>query len=393
MVRHLFQRTITYKGKKIKAWYYWYYDKNGKQIKKTCGKNRIPCTVKREAQALIAELTVTDSDLKAASTITFQEAVKDFYKPNSAHLNRLEQRGHNRRETSLQIKQYVLNRILKTFGSRQINSITEREIELYLLNLELKNASKNQYLFIFKEIYEDLKFRGLVENRLTIKTFRLKSYSTKGILTKDEIKKLFPDNFDELYSLWNKLFTIKSKIPADKIATLCFVALTSGMRLGEVVALQYNQFIKEDTILINAMITGKKRVNYLKKGSDENKKWRVVIIPEKAVKMIERLKQKYPHDKDDYLFIDKPTKLDKFNKYFKSACNYIGIDTEIRNISFHSLRFTNDTYSKREMTVSDIQLMLGHSSPIMTEYYDRATALDKLPSVERNRETINSLWN
>ena len=56
MIKHLFHRTITRNGKKIKAWYFWYYDENGKQVRKSCGQNGKPCTVKREAEAYIDSL-------------------------------------------------------------------------------------------------------------------------------------------------------------------------------------------------------------------------------------------------------------------------------------------------------------------------------------------------
>ena len=56
MTFHLFQRTITRKGKKIKAWYYWYYDKQGKQVRKSCGTDGKPCLLKRDAEQFIESL-------------------------------------------------------------------------------------------------------------------------------------------------------------------------------------------------------------------------------------------------------------------------------------------------------------------------------------------------
>ena len=56
MTKHLFQRTITKNGKKIKAWYYWFYDENGKQVRKSCGQNGKPCLLKRDAEAFIENL-------------------------------------------------------------------------------------------------------------------------------------------------------------------------------------------------------------------------------------------------------------------------------------------------------------------------------------------------
>ena len=56
MVRHLYQRTITRNGKSFKAWYYWFYDEDGKQVRKSCGQNGKPCIRKRDAEAFIASL-------------------------------------------------------------------------------------------------------------------------------------------------------------------------------------------------------------------------------------------------------------------------------------------------------------------------------------------------
>ena len=64
-----------------------------------------------------------------------------------------------------------------------------------------------------------------------------------------------------------------------------------------------------------------------------------------------------------------------------------------REISLHSLRFTNDTMSMRQISTDDLQLMLGHTQKRMSEYYDRSKALDHLPELMENKGTINRLWN
>ena len=69
MVRHLFQRTITKKGKSIKAWYYWFYDEYGKLIRRSCGTDGKPCTSKRDAEAFIANLK---DDITKESNLTFK---------------------------------------------------------------------------------------------------------------------------------------------------------------------------------------------------------------------------------------------------------------------------------------------------------------------------------
>ena len=56
--KHLYQRTVEKKGKKIKIWYFWFLH-NGKQIRRSCS-----CQTKKEAQAYIA--AINDDDLIVA---------------------------------------------------------------------------------------------------------------------------------------------------------------------------------------------------------------------------------------------------------------------------------------------------------------------------------------
>ena len=58
--RHLFKRTETKNGRKETRWYYWFYDENGKQVKKSCGQHGKPCYLKKEAEAYLALLEEQD---------------------------------------------------------------------------------------------------------------------------------------------------------------------------------------------------------------------------------------------------------------------------------------------------------------------------------------------
>ncbi|WP_407432506.1 hypothetical protein, partial [Methanobrevibacter sp.] len=86
MVRHLFQRTITKNGKKIKAWYYWFYDENGKQVRKSCGQNGKPCLLKRDAESFIANLPAEEP--KKNTTVIFSDYCNGFYEPESLFLKK-----------------------------------------------------------------------------------------------------------------------------------------------------------------------------------------------------------------------------------------------------------------------------------------------------------------
>ena len=80
---HLFRRKlVNSRGKEYTVWCYWYMQ-NGKQIRKSCGRD---CRLKRDAEAFIAKLEaqesmmppsptqkIKNSSLAAATYRTFQE--------------------------------------------------------------------------------------------------------------------------------------------------------------------------------------------------------------------------------------------------------------------------------------------------------------------------------
>ena len=105
MIRHLYQRTITSKGKKIKAWYYWFYDKDGKQVRKSCGTDGKPCLLKREAEAFLDSLN--DEEL-TRKKITFEEYCKGFYDDDSRFIRKQAARGYLYQKKTLTMKQLFL---------------------------------------------------------------------------------------------------------------------------------------------------------------------------------------------------------------------------------------------------------------------------------------------
>ena len=143
MVRHLFQRTITKNGKKVKAWYYWFYDENGKQVRKSCGQNGKPCLIKRDAEAFIASLK--DEDLISTSTksITFNDYCQGFYDPDSRFIKKQAARGFNYQENSLYQKRLYVKKFLAAFGDMKVTEIRAGEIENWVIVLECSNSVKN----------------------------------------------------------------------------------------------------------------------------------------------------------------------------------------------------------------------------------------------------------
>ena len=391
MIKHLFQRTITRNGKQIKAWYYWYYDENGKQVRKSCGQNGKPCLLKRDAEAFIANLK--DEDLLTPSKkITFNNYCNGFYNPDSRFLKKQAARGFKYQDDTIYQKQLYLNKFLYAFGDICVNDIRAGQIENWLIDMDCSNSVKNNILAVVDEIEGELYSDGLIEYEIHVKHFKRNTVE-KGILTINEITKLFPADYNSLIDVWRVRSTEREK-DIYNFATAIYTILSTGMRSSEIRALQWNQFIRPDAILINAMIdSNDERVNRLKKWTDDNKKWRVTILPDKTVKMIDLLRLDKSADDYVFMYMDKPLTTWFLLEHFKCVLNKAGIDCEARNITIHSLRFTYNSLVRGEISGEDLRLMVGHTTEAMTEYYDKSKAVEHLDDLLLNKKSLNSVFN
>ena len=389
MKKHLYQRTITKNGKKIKAWYYWFYDENGKQVRKSCGQNGKPCILKREAEAFITSL---DEVEVKKSNLTFADYCNGFYDDNSRFLKKQAARGYKYQANSLYQKRLYLTKFLSIFGNVLVKEIKAGMIENWLIDMECSNSVKNNILAVIDEIESELYSDGLIEYEIHVKHFKRNTVE-KGILSISEITKLFPSDYDSLINIWRVRVTEREQ-DIYSFATAIYTILSTGMRSSEIRALQWNQFVRPDAILINAMIdSNDERVNRLKKWNDTNKKWRVTILPDKTVKMIELLR--LDKSDNDYVFVymDKPLTTCFLLDHFKCVLKNNDIDCEARNITIHSLRFTYNSLMRNEISGDDLRLMVGHTTEQMTEYYDKSKAIEHLDDLLLNKGTINSIFN
>lgn len=391
MVRHLYQRTITRNGKSFKAWYYWFYDEDGKQVRKSCGQNGKPCIRKRDAEAFIASL---DAGYEIRQPL--KDMFTGMYNFDSEFMIKFRLKGRENVESTIKTKQRLLKLILTKYGNRYPDEISLGEIDSWLLTFKRSNSWRNQILSIFKDIYLELYNFKKIQYLPRFQNFSYNDKKERGVLTIEEIKKLFPPDYNEIVKIWR--WRTKSHEPDWQIfmfATMIFTALSTGMRKGEFRALKYSQFVADNAILINCRLDhGDKEINKLKKGTDINKKWRVTVVPERTVEMLKYMdNNRRDHNRYLFTFHGHPWGSVHIGNIFKEILQKNGIDTQARNITLHSLRYTYNTIMKSKIDNVDLRIMMGHVHANMTEYYDKSKALDHLEELQRNKNIIDNIWN
>ena len=389
MIRHLYQRTITSKGKKIKAWYYWFYDENGKQVRKSCGQNGKPCTIKRDAQAFIESLP--DEEKKK---ITFAEFTENMFEKDSAYQKKRELKGYKIVEQTRRQKAFLMRCVSEKFGDVDVSELNFESIDNWLVSQKKTNTWRNCVLTVLREVYKELYSNRLISYMPLIQSYKRVDQKEKGILHLTEIKQLFDGTQEDIKNRWH---IKKSRYTRDEdyvFAVMCFTMLTTGMRSGEARALTYGQFVREDAIILNAMLNVKEeRLDHLKKGNTQDKKWRVTILPARTVEMLKTIRPENPRD-TDYVFClhGSPFKSGDINRHFRFVLLKNGIDVNKRNITAHSLRFTYNTLINNKISGEDLRLMMGHVSANMTEYYDKSQAIDHLDTLLLNKGTLDSVF-
>ena len=134
------------------------------------------------------------------------------------------------------------------------------------------------------------------------------------------------------------------------------------------------------------------KVPFLKKGSEDDPKWRVVILPDVAINHLRWYFQGnyYP---DDFIFTKegKPYRNEYLEACFKRALKKAGIDSEQKRLIPHSLRYTYVTRMRRYAPIELVQKLAGHTSEGMTEYYTRFSLEDSALAVAPALEAANKL--
>jgi len=320
---------------------------------------------------------------------TLDQYAKDFYKWGVCKwIKRQHAKGKSFAVTMAQSRRGQLeNYILPKFGNKKLSDINPIAFEDWVISLDLSNATKNQILYTLKIILKEAKRGGLIKYNPLLEVEPLGSnYKKRDAFLMDELKIMFPWDKEELTGIWETPY----------YATLFYLMLTTGMRVGEATALKWKHIVFDlSAILIVQAVKNDNTIGTTKSGKE-----RSVIMPGRTVELLEWWKEEtlFPNN-DDFVFHgldiknpEKPINRSTVLKNFKKGLERAEIDTEDRNLVVHSLRHTYNTRMRALIPQDDLQYMVGHNSRAMTERYDQTTTLDKIKGLLPQKDVINKAW-
>jgi integrase len=398
---HVFKKPkINRVGKPFSRWYYYFYDQNGKKIQKACPK----CRNRSDAESYIRTLPPLNP-LGADNPETPVRIIAEtMYIPGSAHVDRRRQLGKSiNRDTILECRNYI-SLIIEKWGNRALKSIETDEILNYLFTVKRSGSWKNRYLSVFKELYAEAPRYGCKAPSPDFPRFALHKKKA-DIFTTSELKAfLNPENF-----------------PNDMFFLFFLLSLSGGLRLGEARGVRLKQFIfTHKALIIDGFCKENgERTNYNKKGSEENPKFRIVLLPDYTLLKVLEYIQKNPIEPDDFLFTyhGKPVKQNTAELVFIRALVKAGltlppavltengtlkkgvivkrknITPDGRRLVPHSLRYTYVTRMRRELSAKELQPMTGHLTEEMVDYYNRIDFEEAMSSLPKAETALQNLLN
>jgi integrase len=289
-------------------------------------------------------------------------------------------RDYSRHYADIQ-KSQLENHIMPAFKILKLSQITVERIEKWVFRMREKTsaATANRCLSTLKVMLKEAERLGYIAQDPSKYVKKLQEFpKEKGLLTPEEVKKLFkPESFKENWA--NDLFHYAFNI----------LAATTGMRMGEVQALQ-RRHVHDDYVRVEYSWSRKYGLVEPKGGSK-----RYVSLPKYVSDKLQELMNDEPNALGDKLVFQglvNATPMDHkaIAKHFHVALQEIEISEEDRierNITFHSWRHFFNTFMRGK--VSDVRLrkVTGHKTEAMTDHYDHVTK-DALKEIRGIQEEI-----
>jgi len=428
---HLFYRDRAGKDKKtVRRWYYWYWGENGARIKKAAGPNNHAPLLKRDAQEYVdrldtlplleASISSLPSPYQPAygDPLTFEEFANGLFLAESDHLKRrtITDGAPIKESTRTSRRAHLDNYLIPKWGKCRWSVFEDEEfgddfldwlvglqrIETHKVGKKAKpprplsNSLRNSLTETMSITLKEAKRKRLLR---MVPTFtRLKRFSKhQDTLSNAELAQLFPEDIEELKKIWT-LEDGRDKNTGIVFGAMCCLAVSVGLRSGEDRAVEVEKIIRiplSDTITVNGLIVDqaldeKLKIVDLKKATAEDERARVVIIPDRTMRILDMYLETIPQ-RSGLLFLHrgKPIRKETLGRRWRAALKQAHINTAGRKLTPHALRYTYSTRMKMLLAEQIHQEVIGHRSEEMTKLYDRPHLIERIMQLSDQRESFN----
>lgn len=322
--------------------------------------------------------------------------MQSFYLPDNPFIKLREADGrtvnrHWRQTLHSLVETYTLDK----WGDTPLNKLNFIEVKEWLLTVKSKktgkplhNQSRNHILYgCFRVPLRYARMKGIIAVNPfgDIEPFSASvDRRTRDVFTRDELERLFPQ---DLLSVWI----------SEKWATIFLILTTTGIREGELRALQWKHFHPEDNYLhVERAVKSDGTIGPLKKRKTGDSR-PVPLIPV-AVAALKGWHKLAPFkDAEDLIFPgdynhQRPLVATYFPRRLQMACKNASVNMDGRNLNVHSLRHTYITMVDSSEARQAVQALAGHRDARITAGYSHPTIEDQKRLLEPARPVIEKVF-
>jgi len=332
---------------------------NGKRVRKVSPENTKTSALLYERKLLDELALHAELEKTSGSTTTYASYsafALDWYETYV--------KANNRPSEQKKKSGILKNHLLPYFGDHKIDSIVEREIEAFKRDMILKRYAPktiNNVLSVLRKSLDCAVQWGILKHTPKFTWIRVPKKEIT-VVSKEAQALLLADNS---YPLWN---------------TAIVVALKTGMRIGEILALRWID-IDFDTNIIK--VNGSINVDY-ERAPTKNGKTRVIPM---SYELRDRLKSLMPPSAEKtnlYIFgrehDGKPHSVFAVSDALKKVAKNLGITEHLHWHKFRHTFASNIAMAGVNMRI--LQELMGHATILMTERYSHVDMESKHSAIQ-----------
>lgn len=248
--------------------------------------------------------------------------------------------------------------IMPHFGNMRLDEISAPIIQDWYINLEgvrgeLASATKKKVLNCLSTIMKYAVFKGIIDKNPCDNVIKITEHNEERLpFSRAELKEMFPDDIFELIGLWGSL----------EMACFLLVMRDTGWRPGEIAGLDYSGYFPEikGVYTTHSLDFKTKKIKDRVKTSDKGYKYRIGLLSDQTVRMLDELKRR-ARNKKGLIFLSsrgEPFSLRWIEKSFKRGLISLNISTENRPV--YALRTTFFTIQANELDKEVLMELMGH---------------------------------